>query len=102
MNWTLGPWKITHRVSLGLVQPVVENADGFRLATVNAVGAKETVDANTRLIALAPELAEALRHTLARLAAETKDVECCDLYPSTMAAMNEARALLAKLEGGGK
>jgi hypothetical protein len=46
------------------------------------------------------ELMGVLSHTLARLAAETKDVETCDLYPSTVAAMDEARAAIAKAEKG--
>ena len=64
MSYTKGPWRVNPRAAVA-----VETADGRRgIASisrpVNSQEAEDEAQANTRLIAAAPELAEALKEML--------------------------------------
>ena len=101
-QWTPGPWKVVHTptrketfwaictANEAPIQAVIALVDGKSKAHVEQ---PEMAESNTRLIALAPEMAEfciwIAEHTN-RLGSEV-----CQ-----MAIADKARALLAKLEGG--
>lgn len=86
---TPGPWKAT-----GYKQLVVNGSDGVTLAMHPGTGSLETVQANARLIAAAPDLLAAL--VAVYEACQTKDYR----DPLTHAAIADiARAPIARATG---
>ena len=113
-NHTPGPWHITRRDDLTPEQPnIIFGPEGTRrdgsslapIATVN--GDTEEDRANAELIVRAvnhhEELVELLKRITGSCGEFVEDENCdCDPYDLAEAILNDARALLAKLEGGAK
>lgn len=91
-----GPWSIneTHCVIYDRDEKYVGQA--FKIWLNNKERDEERALANARLIAAAPELLEALKVCSAELFAQ-----CAD-HPRAMLLVEEARAAIAKAEGGNK
>lgn len=80
---TPGPWKVSYtKIS------VITAENGAVIAKVNKIDGLVNLQANARLIAAAPELLEAL-------------IECldCEFSVTDRAAINKARAAIAKATG---
>ena len=99
---TPGPWFSTDNGWHGTVvthnSPVTDHI--LQICAVQCTGAKtlEEGKANARLLALAPELAEALRG-LVKVIQEAMPPDYAS-QPYTASRLHAARAVLAKLEGG--
>jgi hypothetical protein len=91
-HWTPGPWLVIHPE--GIVESEVTK-DFVKLASPWADGAwtgNPEMLANARLIAAAPELAEALEELL-------KDIQQYEAWKRPVHAVEIARAALAKAKG---
>lgn len=100
-KWTPGPWSIesetSHNGEFAIIAPDGTHPDPWNIAqTYGSVGHGEAEDealANARLIAAAPDLAEALRLLLA-------DVEQYPAYQRPVHAVDVARSALTRATGG--
>lgn len=90
--WTPGPWVVTDEPGYGRVEGTqVAGSDGYIVAL--AIGDVEELphEANARLIAAAPEMAEVLASIVKMHAIVDRGIAPIDL--------DKARALLARIRG---
>ena|SRR5580765_6125700 len=96
MKHTPGPWG-AYNLSKGNI--AIETREGVRVA--NASGDTCDVEANARLIAAAPELLAALKAAYSALALIDDFGTATGENPDVQnAALDQARAAIAKAEGG--
>ncbi len=94
-DFTQGEWKAAMRSS-DYTWQIYSSAAPLAIAVVNDYGVpRETVEANARLLAAAPDLLEACQGLLHALAA----MNASD-HPELKSDINAARAAIAKAKGG--
>jgi len=93
---TKGPWS---RDRYGHIVDMQGNFVMFRSVTCNLSGdGVAEAEANTDLVAAAPELLVALGACLSILGYEEKDIGCCDKIALAMAAIDKATGATALVE----
>jgi len=85
-KYTPGPWSVDHNMNI---------MSQGRLVAFPGIAAGFPQKANAQLIAAAPELLEALRRVI-----DCCDIAECQTVPGSPGALKNARAAIAKAEGG--
>lgn len=104
-SFTPGPWFQSHREKPdGMWSTEVYDAAGETIASLawypvpHDGGVRTAREANAHLIASAPEMYAALT-TVTEMLADQRDYVLGNAYPEEYAAVEKARAVLAKAEG---
>lgn len=96
---TPGPWTWTADLCDPREPRIISAADGIEGAQVWWQGSADEADANARLIALAPEMLEALKAEVERI--ETlHTLKVRQAIPDWFERLAALRALIARAEGG--
>jgi hypothetical protein len=106
MNHTPGPWIVVENVNDIFIDSPIESNGGDESIEVCRMSRQDEdpyITPNARLIAAAPELLEALKRLLGAIEADVKISPTMPVkisFETNGMAIDEARAAIAKAEGG--